>query len=108
MTTKMTSNVKWLQKIISGIQGIKAPEWFVKLMGQVQEAVILAFYSFTKEELDLIKGKIEEVASLDIDGTEKFKMVFDFCRSEFKDKKDRVLNMVINTLYLALYSALKK
>lgn len=99
---QMTSRVKWLQELIEKIQSIKAPAWFVALMADVQEAVVLAFYNFTKAEIEAIKAKIAEVAKLDIEGWEKFDMVFDFCKQEFKDKKDSILNVVINALYLTL------
>ncbi|MFA5165586.1 MAG: hypothetical protein WC481_08515 [Candidatus Omnitrophota bacterium] len=100
---KMTSSVKFVQKIIDAIYKIEAPKWFVNLMAEVQEAVILAFYQFSKDELEALKAKMIEVSKKDIDGDDKFKEVFDFCKTEFKDKKDRVLNAVINAIYLTIY-----
>ena len=100
--TKMTSNIKWLQKIIKGIQDIEAPKWYVSFMAEVQKAVWATFLKFTAEEISLIKDKIMEVSKKDIEGEDKFKEVFSYCKAEFTNKKDSVLNSVINNVYLTI------
>jgi hypothetical protein len=98
----MTSRVKWLQKAIEKIQGIKAPKWFVDFMGEMQEAAIQAILKYSKDEIALIKAKIEEVAEKDIDGDDKFREVFSFCKAELKGKKDASLNTIINWIYMTV------
>lgn len=108
MATKMTSRVKFVQKIIDAIYKIKAPQWYVDLMAKMEKVVWEAFVKFTKEEVELIKAKIEEVAKEDIDGKEKFAKVFEFCKAEIKDKSDSDLDTIIQNIYMALRDSIKK
>jgi hypothetical protein len=75
-------------------------------MAAMQKAATDAFLSFTAEELALIKAEIIEVAGTNLEGDDKFKAVFAFCKAEFKDKKDDAINSVITNTYSALKNSL--
>jgi len=102
MAAKMTSRVKWVQKIIEKIQGIKAPAWYVDLMGDMQDVFLNVLYQIGKEQLEAIKNKVIEVAESEVSNEEKFQKVFDYARTIRINLKDSVLRALIEAIVVSL------
>ncbi|MFA5316212.1 MAG: hypothetical protein WC369_02170 [Dehalococcoidales bacterium] len=103
---KMTSNIKWLQKVIKTIQDFEAPKWYVDLMAAMQKTAWETVLKFTVEELALVKAKIIEVAAKDIEGDDKFSEVWEFCKSEIKDKTETDIKTLIQNTFATLKDSL--
>jgi len=99
---KMTSSVKWLQKIIDKIQSIEAPKWYVDLMGDMQSVFLNVLYQIGKAQLEAIKSKVIEVAESNLSNEDKFKAVFDYARSIKINLKDSVLRALIEAIVVSL------
>ena len=103
---KMTSSIKFLQKVIDAIYKIESPKWYVDLMAKMQKTAWETALKFTVEELALVKAKIVEVAAKDIDGDDKFSEVWEFCKSEIKDKTETDIKTMIQNTFAALKDSL--
>jgi|GEM_PF-6353734 Leu/Phe-tRNA-protein transferase len=102
----MIKGFEWVQNIYNKIRFWKAPKWYVDLMAKMQKAAWDAALKFSVDELALIKAKIVEVEAKDIDGDDKFSEVWEFCKSEIKDKTETDIKTMIQNTYAALKDSL--
>jgi hypothetical protein len=90
------------QKVYDAIKKWQAPKWFTTLMGECQSIFLATLYQIGKDQMEAIKDKVIEVAGSTMSSEDKFKEVFNYCKSININIKGSVLNALINAIVLAL------